>query len=472
MCGVAGICLHPQGKEIILRMANALRHRGQSATGVACYNVKGGVIRIEKGRGGVDTAFDGTDKLDEMDGEFWMAHTRYPTAGANTKANQQPQWSGFGSGRFVVAANGDFNQQAQREFLASQDITMDTDNDAEVLAATLGYHVVNRGHNMVEAIQHTMEHVPGAFSTMAMFGNKRYPYFYAFRDPNGIRPLIYAKITDFRGRYHLFASETCAIYAAYAFMRSQPNSNGLEIETMRWVEPGEIIEVAGDGSVKSFFYHKERFNRLCLMEMFYFSRPDSLYDLKSRISFDTLRNRLGAAAYKQFNIDADLVGPVPRSGKPFSMGYANASGIHYREFIIRNPELHQHVRNFIEPDREATITEKYRIINDIVRGKRVLVGDDSVIEGKTSRILVQVFRKIGVKEVQFLSSAPPCQHPCFLGMHYKDPLKLVAYRNTLDEISDSIGCPVNYLDLKRTYQTEGFTKGEHCDGCFTGNYPV
>jgi len=468
MCGVFGACLHPHGREISLRMANALRHRGQSATGVACFNTIDEDIDVAKGFGGVATALD-RKKLDEMRGEFWIGHTRYPTQGTDTSRNQQPIWFGFGPGRVVVASNGDINMRQPADFLRERGLNLRTQNDAEVIAATIGYQLVYKQRSVVEAILKMMKHVQGAYSTLVMY--ERDPHLYAFRDPHGIRPFIYSHLTDFQGEYHLFASETCSIFAAYSYLKNQPNSESLQMEELREVEPGEIIAINSQGEKESFFYEGERSRNLCLMELFYFSRPDSWFDLENRVSFYTLRNRLGKAAFEQFGIKPEIFGPVPRSGNPFSMGYANAGAIRYEEFIIRNPELTRHVRNFIEPDRTA-VAEKYRIIEDLVKGRHVGAGDDSIIQGLTSQTLARALRKVGAREIELFSSAPPCRFACHLGMHYKNARSLVAYGRDIDQISQRLRCNVHYLDLDRTYSTDGFVQGNHCDGCFTGNYPV
>jgi amidophosphoribosyltransferase len=470
MCGVAGIYGHPKGREIIKWMNNALKHRGQSATGVACLNTQRGVIDIEKGRGGVDTALR-HDKLNEMNGEAWIGHTRYPTQGPNTGPNQQPHYAERGRGRLAIVSNGDVvNMKQQAKFLQANNQRLRTQNDAEVIAASISYHAVTENRELPEAILKMMEHVKGAYSALALA--EWDPRLFAFRDPNGIRPLFFARISDYNGTYFLFASETCAIDAAYECMANVYHARGLRVDEIREVEPGELITAGPRESVEKYYYENGRSHRLCLMELFYFSRPDSRYDLDKGTSFNTLRMRLGEQAFKEHGIKTEVFGPVPRSGRPASIGYANAAGIPYAEFILRNPEK-DHFRNFIEPERMVSISEKYRIITDQARGKHVGIGDDSIIEALTSRILVRAMRgPVRAKEVEIFSFSPPYRFPCFYGFHTKNPEKLVAANRSQEGINNWIGCPVHYLSLERIYQTEGFERGKHCDACFTGDYPV
>lgn len=476
MCGVAGIYKHPQGREIIQKMGDALKHRGQSATGIACLNTERGVIDIEKGCGGVITALR-PEKLDEIEGDIWILHTRYPTQGPNIGPNQQPHYAERGQGRLAIVSNGDVvNMTQQRKFLAQHKQRLRTDNDAEVMAASISYQVVDKGRDTAESILKMMKHIKGAYSALALAEwDKR---LYAFRDPNGIRPLYFATVSDYRGTYFLFASETCAIDAAYDYMDNVYHARGLRVDRIREVEPGELVAIGPENEndpadqVKSYFYDGETKHRLCLMELFYFSRPDSRYVLDKGTSFHTLRMRLGKAAFKQHGIMTDVFGPVPRSGRPASIGYANAAGIPYAEFIIRNPE-HDHFRNFIEPDRMVSISEKYRVITDQARGRHVGIGDDSVIEALTSRMLVRaLLGPVKAKGVQIFSFSPPYRYPCFYGFHTKKPEKLVAAHRDQEAINKHVGCPVHYLGLEQVYKIQGFEKGKHCDACFTGNYPV
>ena len=213
--------------------------------------------------------------------------------------------------------------------------------------------------------------------------------------------------------------------------------------------------------------------RLCLMEYLYFMRPDSMTtDLKYSLS--KLRRGLGIASFEQHGIKPDVMAGVPRSGRPASAAYAFAAGVEYNEFIIQNPDLpldNLGTRDFIEAVRGKLV--KHRVISDVVRGQHVGIGDDSRIQGITTKRIAEIVRHCGVREMDFFIHAPPTCYPCYYGMHFKDPKTLVAAGGvTQEEINAQVGYPVHYLDIDRLYQVEGFERGRFCDACFTGDYPI
>ncbi|MBU0531694.1 MAG: hypothetical protein ABIG32_00560 [Candidatus Uhrbacteria bacterium] len=463
---------HPLGKQIILRMAAALQHRGQSATGIASRDPKANrMIEVAKVHGRANLLLGDPD-FQGLAGNVFMTHTRYPTQGKDSKRNIQPHYTLAAQGKLVIASNGDVvNMNELGAFLDERNFRRYTDNDAELMATLIKWHAIIGKKELPEAIHAVMGQVRGAYSSVLFAEwDERV---YAFRDPNGIRPLYYAEISDSRGTYYVVASETVAINVAREHIDVADRTGDVRIDVLREVQPGEILSIGRDG-VKSYGYQGECRSLLCLMELLYLSRPDSLFDLGQEISFSTMRRRLGAATFAEHKIRPDVFCCVPRSGRPASIGYAASARVPYEEAIIQNPDLpadQQGLRDFIVSERGKL--EKFRVIRDCVQGRHVGVGDDSIVEGITSRRLVRILRSCRISDLNFFAFAPPYCYPCYYGLHTKDSRTLVAARcASHEEIERWIGCGVHYLSVDRLYEIKDIARGRFCDACFTGNYPV
>lgn len=472
MCGVGMIQGHKLGKQIILRMSAALQHRGQSATGAASRDPNAAnMIDTAKVHGranllALDPEFLG------LDGDVFMTHTRYPTQGEDSKRNIQPHYTMAAQGKIVIASNGDVVNMAElKRFCEEHNFRLYTDNDAELMATLIKWHTIIGKLDTPAAIKAVMKQVRGAYSSV-LFAEWDESV-YAFRDPNGIRPLYYAQISDNRGVYHVVASETVAINVAREHIDLANHGGDVRIDVLREVAPGEILEINVDG-MKSHQFEGKCQSLLCLMELLYLSRPDSLFDLENGISFSTMRRRLGAAAYDEHQIRPDVFCSVPKSGIPASIGYAASAQVPYDVAVVENLDLPADMhgfRDFIEAERGRL--EKFRVIRDPVVGKHVGLGDDSVVQGFTSRRLVRILRSCGAKKLDFFAFAPPYRFPCYYGLHTKDPRTLVASRFKIqEEIDRWIGCAVHYLSIDKLYGVKGIKCGNFCDACFTGNYPV
>ncbi|MGL5416493.1 MAG: amidophosphoribosyltransferase [Clostridium sp.] len=446
-CGVFGIYAN---EKIDVASVNyyglyALQHRGQESTGIAVSN--GNEVKIHKGLGIITEAFRNEDleKLKEANGHIAIGHVRYSTAGAKTIENSQPLLTNTKLGPISVAHNGNLvNADVIRELLEDGGHVFHTSVDSEVLISLIA-RGAKRG--VERAVVNAVSAVRGSFAMVIMTKDK----LIGIRDPNGIRPLCLGKIDE----GYILSSESCAI-------------DSIGGEFIRDIEPGEIVVIDEKG-IKSIRYSENTICQTCAFEYIYFARPDSVID-----GLDVYETRVkqGEALYKENKIEADLVVAVPDSGIPAAMGYAKASGIPYEIGFIKNRYVG---RTFISPSqelRERAVRVKLNPLKATVKGKRVVLIDDSIVRGTTSKHLVESLRKAGATEVHFLVASPAVKYPCYFGIDTPYRSELIGANNSIEEIKEIIGCDtLGYLSLDGMYESF-FGRKNFCVGCFNGVYPV
>jgi amidophosphoribosyltransferase len=449
MCGVFGVCGFAGAAYACRDGLYQLGHRGEAAAGEAAWD--DGEIRLHKDFGWVEQALSDAD-LEGLPGTLAIGHSRYPTAGGNDLDNAQPHKFGDLS----LCANGDIVKPSYRRwraFLEKQGMYFYGHNDAELLLKLIGYRL-QKGDNAAGAIRFVMENVTGAYSALLLCRGR----LIAFRDPRGFRPLTMAR----RGRTWVVASETCA----------------LDIVKARWrrseILPGEMVTFSpGREPVRKRLLRFKSFSH-CIFELIYFSRPDSLV---FGVPVELYRERLGEIAGRSETAAADLVCAVPDSSNAAAMGFARGSGLDFRFGIIRN---HSTGRTFIAPGqavREDKVRKKLNPIKTVLNGKSVVLVDDSIVRGTTSRRVVGLVRKGGgAKKVHFRSSSPPITHSCFYGIATPTRKRLIASRMGVEGIkrflrADSLRY-ASIDDLKKALEPFGARPSDFCFACFTGKYPT
>ncbi|MBE7415226.1 MAG: amidophosphoribosyltransferase [Deltaproteobacteria bacterium] len=442
-CGVFGIFGHPEAANLAYLGLYSLQHRGQESSGIA--SADGERIYSHKGMGLVADVFTGSD-IERLHGSSAIGHVRYSTTGESHIRNAQPFVVEYSRGGIAVAHNGNIvNAQILRaEFEAYGSIfqsSMDTEIIVHLLASSKEISLVDR-------ITASLRRVLGSYSLLFLTEKAMI----AARDPHGFRPLSLGRL---KGAW-VVASETCAF-------------DLIEAEYVREIEPGEIVVIDGSGMASYKPFPAVKYTP-CVFEFIYFARPDS------RIfgaNVHAVRKKLGARLAMEHPVEADVVVPVPDSGVPAAIGYAEASGIPFDKGIVRN---HYVGRTFIEPKdsiRHFGVKIKLNAISDIIRGKRVVVIDDSIVRGTTSRKIIKMIRAAGAKEVHMRISSPPTICPCYYGIDTPRREELIAAVQGVEEInryitSDTLG----YLSVEGLYQAVREAGGSFCDACFTGRYPV
>lgn len=448
-CGVFGIFSHEKQKvaSTAYYALFALQHRGQESAGIVVND--DGVFKTHKDAGLVNDVFtSGTlEKLGT--GNMAIGHVRYGSKGTNARENAQPIVINHLKGNMAISHNGRLtNSHELRAALESEGCIFHTTSDTEVISYMITRERV-KTDSIENAVLAAMEKLKGAFSFIVMSPSKMI----AVRDPLGFRPLCYGIRED--GSY-LIASESCAL-------------NAVGVKKVREVEPGEMIVVTKDGT-KCDKSHCGRKKSFCVFEYFYTARPDSEID---GCYVHDARKRAGAFLAEQYKIDADIVIGVPDSGLDAALGYAQASGIPYGIGFLKNKYIG---RTFIAPDqetREDLVKIKLNVIASAVKGKRVVLVDDSIVRGTTSKPIVKQLREAGATEVHFLSSAPKFLNPCYYGTDIDSREHLIACHHTTEEIARIIGADsVGYLDVEHAYRIAGTDGKEFCMACFTGEYPT
>jgi amidophosphoribosyltransferase len=421
----------------------ALQHRGQESAGIATSD--GEHIQIRTRIGLVSQAF-AEDDLRFLTGQMAVGHARYSTQGSNSARNCGPMITDSNAGPVVVSHNGNLtNVISLREDLEAEGERFLTSTDSEVLTRLIA---TSPGMTWVHKIRGAMRRMEGAYSLCIMTRDK----LFAVRDPLGVRPLCLGQI----GGQWVIASESCALATVGA-------------EFVREVAPGEIVEIDDTGMIS----HSSGILRnpaMCLFELIYFARPDSLiYNQRLHL----VRQRMGAALARESPVEADVVVGLPDSAIPAAIGYAQESGIPYTEALIKNRYIG---RTFIQPDqrlRDTGVSLKFNALPEVLEGKRVVLVDDTIVRGTTSRPIVQLLRNAGATEVHMRVHAPPMISPCYLGVDLARKDELIASRMTVAEIGEYIGADsIAYLSLPALLESidrpgEGF-----CTGCLTGRYPV
>lgn len=441
-CGVFGIYNHKEAANLTYLGLYALQHRGQESAGIVSFDGK--YLRLEKGMGLVADIF-GEDRLNALPGNTAIGHVRYSTAGDTLLKNAQPFVVDYVHGSLAVAHNGNLvNAQLLRERLEDEGSIFQSTMDTEIFV-----HLIARSKapRFKDALVEALTEVEGAYSLLLLTPHE----LVGVRDPNGFRPLILGKLD---GSY-ILTSETCAL-------------DLIEAEYVRDVEPGEVVIIDEDGlhSFKPFPPTREAF---CIFEYIYFARPDSDFNGKN---VAIVRQEIGRQLARENPIDADIVVPVLDSGVYAAMGYAEESGIKFERALVRN---HYVGRTFIEPRqsiRHFGVKIKLNPIKKMLKGKRVVVVDDSIVRGTTSRKIIKMLRQAGAKEVHMRISAPPSKFPCFYGIDTPTRKELIAATHCVDEISrylttDTLG----YLSINGLISAIGTNNG-FCTACFSGDYPI
>jgi len=443
-CGVFGV--YAPGEDVA-RLTffglYALQHRGQESAGIATST--GENVSVLTNLGLVSNAFNERD-LKALPGHIAVGHTRYSTSGANQVCNAGPIRVESDLGPLVIAHNGNVtNALALHRELEAEGVEFESTTDSEVLARLIAR---TPGETFVEKMRRAMPKLIGAYSLAVLTEDRMY----AVRDPKGVRPLCIGRLAG----HYVIASETCALMTIGATFE-------------REVEAGEIIEFNRDGMISHGVGLPQR-EALCLFEMIYFARPDS--EIKGRRLYLS-RQKMGAELAKEAPVDADVVIGLPDSATPAAIGYAREAGIPYAEALIKNRYIG---RTFIQPDqrlREIGVSLKFNVLPEVVAGKRVVLVDDTIVRGTTSRPIVQLIRQAGAKEVHMRVHAPPMMWPCYLGVDLAKRDELIAARMSVPEIGEFIGADsIGYLSLDGLFRAIGRGSTGFCTGCLTGNYPV
>ena len=420
----------------------ALQHRGQESAGIAASNGK--EITLIKNLGLVTEAFNESD-LDKLKGNIAIGHVRYSTCGANNVINAQPLFSSTKLGNIAIAHNGTLvNADVIKDLLEDSGCIFHTTIDSEVIISLIAR---NAKLGIEKAVFNAVQAIRGSFAVVILTDDKMI----GVRDPHGIRPLCIGKIDD----SYILSSESCALDTVGA-------------EYVRDVEPGEIVIISDEG-IKSFKYSEQLKCETCAFEYIYFARPDSTID---GINVHQSRVRAGEMLAKQSPIEADVVIGVPDSGLASAIGYSKVSGIPFDTGFVKNRYVG---RTFITPNqeiRERAVSVKLNPLREIVEGKRVVLIDDSIVRGTTSRHLVESLRRAGATEVHFKVASPAVKFPCYFGIDTPYRSELIGANCSVEEIREMIGSDsLDYLTIDNLLETFGEGKG-FCLGCFKGVYPV
>ena len=455
-CGVVGVYLNPEDEKIKAGKKNAavlsyyalvsLQHRGQESAGICVSD--GENVKIHKAMGLVSDVFN-LEHLTDLNGFISVGHVRYATAGSKTIENAQPMLIQSKLGSVAVAHNGQLVNYVQlREMFEETGATFSSSSDTEVIVK-----LIARGYKkgLERALTDTIQMIKGSFALCVMTKDA----LIGARDSNGIRPLCLGQV---EGGWVL-ASESCAIDAM----------NGIFVRDIR---PGEIVIINQDG-VLSFDFGEKTSKRSCIFEYVYFARPDSIID---GISVQEARYKMGEQLAKESPVAADVVVGVPDSGLGAAMGYARASGIPYAMGVVKNKYIG---RTFIAPtqkDRENMVFVKLNALKNDLYGKRVIVIDDSIVRGTTSRRLVQILKRAGAKEVHFRVSSAPVKFPCHLGIDTPTKAELISSGHDVEEVRKGIGADsLAFISVEGMFEALRSCNKEQygfCKGCFTGEYPM
>lgn len=455
-CGVVGVFLNPadeKSKDSPMNAATmsyyglySLQHRGQESAGICVSD--GETVKIHKAMGLVSDVFK-LEHLQDLQGHIAIGHVRYATAGSKTVENAQPMLIQSKLGAVAVAHNGQLVNYIQlREMFEETGATFSSSSDTEVIVK-----LIARGYKrgVERALTDTIQMIKGSFALCVMTKDA----LIGARDPNGIRPLCLGQVD---GGW-ILASESCAIDAM----------NGTFVRDIR---PGEIVIINKDG-VLSFNFGEKTSKRTCIFEYVYFARPDSIID---EIPVQEARYKMGAQLAKESPVEADVVVGVPDSGLGAAIGYSRESGIPYAMGVVKNKYIG---RTFIAPtqkDRENMVFVKLNALKSDLNGKRVIVIDDSIVRGTTSRRLVQILRRAGAKEVHFRVSSAPVKFPCHLGIDTPTKAELISSNHDVEQIRKEIGADsLAFISVEGMFEALRSCNPEQygfCKGCFTGEYPM
>jgi amidophosphoribosyltransferase len=449
MCGIFGVFGHPEAANIAYLGLHALQHRGQESAGLV--TTEDGQFHRRTKMGLVSEAFDKAD-LDRLPGKSAIGQVRYSTTGSSDIRNAQPFQFSYAHGGIAIAHNGNLvNAHQVRSRLEQSGSIFQTSSDTEVIV-----HLLAQAHEpeTIERLVSALRQVTGAYSLLLLTESK----LIAVRDPHGFRPLVMGRLKD----SFVFSSETCSF-------------DLIEAEFIRELEPGEVVLVSESGmrSFKPFEAVRDpEPQRFCVFEHVYFARPDSLVNGRSTYR---AREQMGRQLATEHPVDGDVVIPVPDSGLPAALGYAKESGIPFEMGLIRS---HYVGRTFIEPQdsiRHFGVRLKLSPVRSVVDGKRVIVVDDSLVRGTTSRKIVKMLRSAGAREVHLRISAPPTTHSCYYGIDTPTRSELIASSHSTEEIARYVTCDsleyLTHAGMMTAVNTTASGEG-YCSACFTGDYPV
>ncbi|MCD6150569.1 MAG: amidophosphoribosyltransferase [Deltaproteobacteria bacterium] len=442
MCGIIGISNHPEASNLAYLGLYSMQHRGQESAGIIATNGK--QYAIHKGMGLVADIFS-EENIAQLPGTQAIGHVRYSTTGSSSMENAQPFMINFSLGTLAIAHNGNLvNAEELKRELVNNGSIFQSSMDSEVIMHLIA---CSRESKLIGRIADSLKQVKGAYSLLFMNEHQ----LIAARDPRAVRPLVLGKLKD----SYVVASETCAF-------------DLLEAEFIREIEPGEILAISKKG-IKSYFPFPAKKIAHCIFEYIYFARPDSI--MFGETVYD-VRIRLGRQLAREHPVEADMVIPIPDSGTPAALGYAKETGIPWELGLIRN---HYVGRTFIEPQssiRHFGVKIKLNAIKSVIKDKRVVVIDDSIVRGTTSRKIIKMIRAAGAREVHVRISSPPTDFPCYYGIDTPSRNELIASSHTVEDIrkyitADSLG----YISSNGLKQAIG-GQDCFCDACFTGNYPI
>lgn len=443
-CGVFGI--YAPGRkiaEIIFYGLQALQHRGQESAGIAVSD--GENILIFKDLGLVSQVFN-EQNIAPLQGHIGIGHTRYSTTGMNIWRNSQPLYRMFKNESFAIAHNGNLiNFKEIRNEQIKKGIRFETTTDTEVIAALIES---SEKENIEDAIKEATSRIKGSYSLLILTKDK----VFGIRDPYGFRPLVLGSL----GGSYVIASETCAL-------------DIIDAKFIREIDPGEIIVVDKDGMRSQMMLPVDRIS-MCVFELIYFARPDSYIHNKNMFE---VRHRMGQELAKESPADADIVISVPDSGTSAAIGYSKESKIPYTEGFIKNRYIG---RTFIQPKqetRELSVKLKLNPLRDIIRGKKLVVVDDSIVRGNTSKKIIKMLYCAGAREVHMRISSPPLLYPCYYGIDMATEKEFIANHKTLEDIRKSLNVDsLKYLTIEGLIKAVGESKEKFCFACFNGEYPV
>jgi amidophosphoribosyltransferase len=450
-CGVVGIWGSADASALAALALHALQHRGQEAAGIVAME-PGGLFHAHKGRGLVGDNFSDARVIAGLPGRAAVGHNRYATTGETALRNVQPLYADFEFGGFAVAHNGNLtNAHTLKRALVRRGCLFQSTTDSEVFVHLIAISLYS---TVSDRLIDALKQVQGAYSLVALHNGA----LIGARDPHGVRPLVIGKLP---GGGFVLTSETCALDIVGA-------------EFVRDVEPGEIV-VVDDTGLRSLHPFGRQQGRFCIFEYIYFARPDSI--VEGTPVYDT-RKRIGAELSRESAVPADIVVPVPDSGVPAAMGYAQEAGLPFELGIIRN---HYVGRTFIEPTdqiRHLGVKLKHSANRAVIEGKRVILVDDSIVRGTTSRKIVEMVRAAGATEVHMRISSPPTTHSCFYGIDTPERGKLLAAKHDVAEMARIIGADsLAFISLDGLYRALGkpgrdAAQPGYCDACFTGDYAI
>ena len=444
-CGIFGIYGHADAAAMTALGLHALQHRGQEAVGVVSFD--GQQFHQHRALGLVGDNLNSGEVIARLPGRMAIGHVRYATQGETVLRNVQPLFAHLEQGGFAVGHNGNLtNAIALRDRLTRRGSLFQSTTDTEVIVHLIA---TSQYGTLIDRLIDALRQIEGAYSLIAVTEES----VIGLRDPLGVRPLVLGKTRD---GAHILTSESCAL-------------DIIDAAFVRDVQPGEIVvlDETGVHSLKPFPPTRRRF---CIFEYIYFARPDSKVEGHSVYE---VRKRIGAELARESPIAADVVIPVPDSGNPAARGLARAAGLPQDDGFVKNRYV---ARTFIQPGQELRrhgVRLKFNPLPEVVEGKRLVVVDDSIVRGNTTRQIMQMLRHAGASEIHLRISAPPIKHPCHYGIDMPTREEMIAHRRTVPQIAAELGVDsLHYLSLEGVYEAIGGSRGEHCDACFSGEYPL